>query len=116
PLNNFPDANVVFVENLAYAIKLAPVFTLTKYFTSYLIKILEHINATEVIAIGHSMGSSAVCWLDLYYPEFIKKRVFIDPYLHAHKTELDRVVLIDGEGFTREIQHKLIQDPAKEFE
>ena len=42
-------------------------------------KVLQQEKIEKIVTVGHSLGTTVMCWLDKYYPGLVHSRVFMDP-------------------------------------
>jgi pimeloyl-ACP methyl ester carboxylesterase len=62
---------------------------LPKEYATHVMECLKGLKISKCIVAGHSIGTALVRWMDLFFPEMVHGRIFIDPIcfnLWAHHT------------------------------
>jgi pimeloyl-ACP methyl ester carboxylesterase len=78
-----PDRNILLFEMPSIQMKLNENHVLPSEYASHVAQVLLSLGLKNNIVAGHSMGTACVRWMDLYYPELVSSRVFIDPIVFA---------------------------------
>jgi hypothetical protein len=79
----YSDRNIVLFEMPSIQMKLDENHVLPKEFASHVNKCLLNLGFERNIIIGHSLGTACVRWMDLYYPELVIGRIFVDPIVFS---------------------------------
>jgi pimeloyl-ACP methyl ester carboxylesterase len=75
--------NIVLFEMPSIQMKLDENHVLPSEFALHVNCCLLQLGFKRNIFIGHSLGTACVRWMDLYYPELVIGRIFIDPIVFS---------------------------------
>ena len=70
---------VVLFEMPSISMQLDDNHVLPKEYSTHVSECLEGLGLSKCVFAGHSIGTACVRWMDLFYPELVLGRVFIDP-------------------------------------
>ncbi|EPZ32945.1 hypothetical protein O9G_005422 [Rozella allomycis CSF55] len=76
---NYPNRNIILFEMPSISMQLDDNHVLPQEYASHVAECLIGFGLKKNIVAGHSMGTACVRWLDLYYPELVYGRIFLDP-------------------------------------
>jgi pimeloyl-ACP methyl ester carboxylesterase len=76
---SYPDRNILLFEMPSITMRLVENHVLPKEFAAHVADCLYSLGLTRNIVAGHSIGTACVRWMDLYHPELVASRLFIDP-------------------------------------
>jgi pimeloyl-ACP methyl ester carboxylesterase len=76
---SYPDRNILLFEMPSITMRLDENHVLPKEYASHVAESLYVLGLQKIIVAGHSLGTACVRWMDLYYPDLIATRLFIDP-------------------------------------
>jgi pimeloyl-ACP methyl ester carboxylesterase len=76
---HYPDRNIVLFEMPSIQMKLDENHVLPAEFATHVAYCLKSLKLDRNIVAGHSLGTACVRWMDLFYPELVHSRIFVDP-------------------------------------
>ncbi|KAJ3314136.1 hypothetical protein HDV04_000908 [Boothiomyces sp. JEL0838] len=82
-VKRFPKRTIILFEMPSIAMKLNLSYCLPKEYSEKVASRLNELGLRNNILIGHSLGTMCIRWMDLYYPELVQARIFIDPVCFA---------------------------------
>jgi pimeloyl-ACP methyl ester carboxylesterase len=76
---DFPEQDIILFEMASISMRLDMNHVLPAEFAHLVSDTLSRIGVEKAIFIGHSLGSSCVRWMDIFHPELVAGRIFVDP-------------------------------------
>lgn len=70
---------MIFFEMPSIQMKLDENHILPSEYATHVAECLKTLGLTKNIMAGHSLGTACVRWMDLFYPELVHSRIFVDP-------------------------------------
>jgi hypothetical protein len=78
-IKRFQDRDIILFEMTSVTMRMDDRYILPKEFADYVALSLSRIVDRKCIFIGHSIGTASIRWIDMFHPEMIHSRIFIDP-------------------------------------
>jgi pimeloyl-ACP methyl ester carboxylesterase len=78
-VKRYPNHTIVCFEMSSVAMRLQLNHLLPVEYAQIYKYELDLLGIDKILAIGHSLGTTSLCWLDRFYPSLIHSRIFIDP-------------------------------------
>ena len=78
-VQQFPNRTVICYEKTSISMRLDKTLLLPDQYATKIQAHLKTEGIDEIIAVGHSLGTACLRWLDFYFPGLIAHRLFIDP-------------------------------------
>ncbi|KAI8893907.1 Alpha/Beta hydrolase protein [Globomyces pollinis-pini] len=75
----YPNRKIFLFEMPFVSMRLDTNYVLPQVFADQVAEYLAMYNVQQAILIGHSFGTACIRWMDLFHPELIRGRIFIDP-------------------------------------
>jgi pimeloyl-ACP methyl ester carboxylesterase len=75
----YPDRTLILFEMSSVAMQLKLNHMLPEDCAKIYYQELQSLKIDRISAIGHSLGTISMCWLDRFYPHLIESRIYIDP-------------------------------------
>jgi hypothetical protein len=82
-INSVGDRDIILFEIESLSMRLDDRHLLPKDFADYVAISLSFMIDRKCIFVGHSIGTACVRWMDLYHPELVQGRIFIEPISFA---------------------------------
>ena len=76
---HYPDRTILFFEMPSIQMKLDENHVLPKDYATHVAECLKKLELGSSIMAGHSLGTACVRWMDLFYPDLVHSRIFVDP-------------------------------------
>ncbi|KAJ3319185.1 hypothetical protein HDV06_006625 [Boothiomyces sp. JEL0866] len=76
---HYPDRNIILFEMPSITMKLDENHVLPQEYALHVANCLKELGFEKNIIAGHSLGTTCVRWMDLFHPELVHSRLFIDP-------------------------------------
>ncbi|KAI8900423.1 Alpha/Beta hydrolase protein [Globomyces pollinis-pini] len=76
---SYPERNILLFEMPSITMRLDDNHVLPEEYALHVAESLRSLGFYKNIIAGHSLGSLCARWIDLYHPELIHARMFIDP-------------------------------------
>jgi pimeloyl-ACP methyl ester carboxylesterase/uncharacterized protein YneF (UPF0154 family) len=114
-LKSFPERTIILFEMPSVSMKIKISHCIPEDFGNSVVDILNKFNINSVIAIGHSLGTVMVRWLDRFHPEIIEQRIFLDPIcfnLWTHHTTDNIFTRVPSGWFQYFLRYFITSEPG----
>jgi hypothetical protein len=78
-IGTYADRTIILFEMSSVAMQLKLNHMLPEDCAKIYHQELQRLEIKKIAAIGHSLGTISICWLDRFYPTLIEYRIYIDP-------------------------------------